>query len=111
MLPLAVVGILAIELELGDAAIIAMVVNGMSSLWNLATLVPSLSVSVRRFHDAGISAKWLAFLYAVFIAVPVLLIFSRPDKETFLTGIVVLFLFGIAAFVVTLLPSQPHDNH
>ena len=46
------------------------VVSGISLLWSLGILIPSLAVSVRRFHDAGFSGKWL-LLYLV----PTILLF------------------------------------
>lgn len=51
-------------------------------------LVPMLAVTVRRFHDVGLSG-WLYLLFFVLSFV---------------------YIGGIIIFVLTLLPSQKHDN-
>jgi uncharacterized membrane protein YhaH (DUF805 family) len=35
------------------------IVSTLQAVWSLGTLVPTLAVTARRFHDAGLSAKWL----------------------------------------------------
>lgn len=53
-----------INLFMGDPNNPNPVASGLSLLFSLGTLIPSLSISVRRFHDAGFSGKWL-LLYLV----------------------------------------------
>lgn len=110
ILPLVLFGNIAAELKLGNTEIILAVVNVGSLIWNLTTLIPSVSVSVRRFHDVGISAKWLLFVYASLIAIPALMFWGGVDETTWLTGLAVMLMFGLATFIVPLLPGQPHDN-
>jgi uncharacterized Tic20 family protein len=49
---------------MGDPNDPNVVVSGISLVWSLGILIPSLALSVRRFHDAGFSGKWL-LLYLV----------------------------------------------
>ena len=51
----------------------------LTSLANLLLFIPGLSVTARRFHDAGFSAKWLLLLlvpaaYAIFAVIGALAI-------------------------------------
>ena len=46
------------------------VASGISLVWSLGILVPSIALSVRRFHDAGFSGKWLLLYF-----VPAILFF------------------------------------
>ena len=99
----------------------------ISLVWSLGTLIPSLAVTVRRFHDAGFSGKWL-WLYVVPVVGLVLAIGSAvPVILGMLQGVLVgeelaaavLGLVGVAAIplvaglaisifalIVTLLPSK-----
>jgi len=66
---------------------------GILSLTTLSFLVPNLAVNLRRFHDAGIEAKWFwILLVACFVP--------------FLFGIPGLAIFIIAGFV----PGTPGPN-
>jgi uncharacterized membrane protein YhaH (DUF805 family) len=47
--------------DFNDPNVVASVI---SLVWSLGILIPSFAVSVRRFHDAGFSGKWL-LLYLV----------------------------------------------
>lgn len=62
-------------------------------LYVFATVIPVLSLSVRRLHDAGQSAWWLLLILASFIPMPVL-------------GIVA----SIVLFVLMLLPTKEENN-
>lgn len=44
-----------------------LLVQSAFGIWSLGTLVPSLAVSVRRFHDAGFSGKWLLLWILPFV--------------------------------------------
>jgi uncharacterized membrane protein YhaH (DUF805 family) len=48
----------------------------------LATVIPSLAVSVRRLHDTGRSGWWLLISFVPFIGSLVLLIFTLLDGNT-----------------------------
>jgi uncharacterized membrane protein YhaH (DUF805 family) len=91
----------------------------LTSLANLILFIPGLSVSARRFHDAGFSAKWLFFLlvpaaYSIFAIVGLVAIGSSyfgsamPTVEDFpvevLMSIIFLiapiFALGFAVFVI-----------
>lgn len=53
----------------------------LTNISNLILFLPSLSVTARRFHDAGFSAKWLflqliPFAYGIFALVGVVVVFT-----------------------------------
>lgn len=83
---------------------------------SLLLLIPNLSVTARRFHDAGFSAKWL-FLqlvpigYGLFAAVGVVSVisslppgqmFSTENLMAFIFLIVPIFALGFALLVIYL---------
>jgi uncharacterized membrane protein YhaH (DUF805 family) len=91
----------------------------LTSLANLLLFIPGLSVTARRFHDAGFSAKWLLLLlvpaaYSIFAIVGLVAIGSSyfgsemPSVENFpvevLMSIIFLiapiFALGFAVFVI-----------
>ncbi len=91
----------------------------LTSLANLILFIPGLSVTARRFHDAGFSAKWLLLLlapvaYSIFAVIGVVSILSSyfggqmPSIESFppevLMSIIFLvapiFALGFAVFVI-----------
>lgn len=76
-------------------------------LYALAIIIPGISLGVRRFHDANVSAWWYVGLC---IAPPILRLFTQfTTGNTSALSIVVLLLglgTGIASFVITLLPSK-----
>jgi uncharacterized membrane protein YhaH (DUF805 family) len=88
----------------------------LTNIASLVLLLPNLSVTARRFHDAGFSAKWLLiqvvpFVYGIFATVGVVTVFSNAPSGQLLTTeelMSVIFLivpiFGLffAAFVVFL---------
>lgn len=107
------------------------VASGISLVWSLGILIPSLALSVRRFHDAGFSGKWLLlyfvpailFFVAAASSIPVILAaFSGTLTGDALTaaiagllGVAVLPLItGFAMFVfnlvVSVLPSKSAAN-
>lgn len=88
----------------------------ISNVLSLALLIPNLSVSARRFHDAGFSAKWL-FLqlvpvgYGLFATVGVVAVLSSvPEGQmlstenlmAFIFLIVPIFALGFAVLVIYL---------
>lgn len=91
----------------------------LTSLANLILFMPGLSVTARRFHDAGFSAKWLLLLlapaaYSIFAIVGLVAIgasyfgSTMPSVEDFpvevLMSIIFLiapiFALGFAVFVI-----------
>lgn len=59
--------------------------NIVSSLWSLATLIPSIALGVRRLHDSDRSGFWLLITLVPFIGFIVLIVFmladSSPDNQ------------------------------
>lgn len=101
--------------------------SAISLVWSLGTLIPSLAVTVRRFHDAGFSGKWLwlyvvpivGLVFAVSSAVPVILGMLQgalvgEELAAAVVGLVgvasIPILAGLAisifALIVTLRPSK-----
>ncbi len=55
-------------------------------LWGVATFVPSITVAVRRLHDANLSGLWLlvsGLPFGPFVLVLMLLRSSQPEGERF----------------------------
>jgi uncharacterized membrane protein YhaH (DUF805 family) len=91
----------------------------LTSLANLLLFIPGLSVTARRFHDAGFSAKWLLVLlvpaaYSIFAIVGLVAIGSSyfgselPGVEDFPVELLMsmifliapIFALGFAVFVI-----------
>lgn len=53
----------------------------LGGLYSLATLIPNLSITVRRLHDIGRSGWWFFILLVPFIGAIVLLVFMLLDSE------------------------------
>jgi uncharacterized membrane protein YhaH (DUF805 family) len=74
-----------IGLSIVDGVIGAKVANGtvglLSTLFSLAMLVPSLSVTVRRLHDTGRSGWWLLVAFVPLVGGIVLLVFMVQDSQ------------------------------
>lgn len=95
-------------------------------VWAVGTLIPGLAVTVRRFHDAGFSGKWLFTLLIPVIAVIVSitqiaeLFFDNDlaiDADTILSvagalapAILLLLAVGIFQLVLTLLPTKTAEQ-
>lgn len=60
-------------------------------IYAVAAIVPTLSITVRRLHDAGLSAWWMLLLIPMAI----------PGVS---------FVAGIIMLVFTLLPTKVNDN-
>jgi uncharacterized membrane protein YhaH (DUF805 family) len=56
-------------------------VAGLSGLYSLAVLIPSLAVTVRRLHDTGRSGWWILIELIPLIGLVVLLFFLVQDSE------------------------------
>lgn len=91
----------------------------LTSLTNLLLFIPGLSVTARRFHDAGFSAKWLLLLlvpvaYSIFAVVGVVALavdyfgdgmpsVDQIPVEVFMSMIFLIapiFALGFAVFVI-----------
>lgn len=92
---------------------------GAAGLWSIAGTMPSLTVLARRFHDAGISSKWPVLGYLALMVVNLVINVGNllapqmfvGNPTVFVSSVgVPLALYALGIFVVTLLPSQPHDN-
>lgn len=112
-------GGIAFAYELATPYSILIGVGGLTGIWYIATLVPSFSVTVRRFHDAGISGKWLVAYYLVWMAVYLfILLATAGDLEQAAACVdiltpwanLALFLMGLVFLVVLLLPSKREEN-
>ncbi len=95
-------------------------------VWAVGTLIPGLAVTVRRFHDAGFSGKWLFTLLIPVIAFIVSitqiaeLFFDNElaiDADTILSvagalapAILLLLAVGIFQLVLTLLPTKTAEQ-
>jgi len=52
-------------------------------LWCVGTFVPTVTVTVRRLHDANFSAGWaIASVFLPFLQLPVLIMLARPSQPT-----------------------------
>lgn len=86
----AIVGI-AVDSALGNMTSdnpVAFATLILVTLWWLGTLLPSIAVAVRRFHDVGLSG-WLLLLFLV---------------------LSVITIGSIIIFIISVLPSQMHEN-
>lgn len=67
--------ILQTALGAGDSAAPALVIGGIYSLYNLATVLPMLSLGVRRLHDTGRAGWWYLINFVPCIGSIVFLVF------------------------------------
>ena len=81
------------------AGVIAIIVFIPLFLYSLATLIPNLSLSVRRLHDIGKSATWLWFFYSPGIATVALIII----------GVMVLSI-SLGSFSLNLFGNYPYGS-
>jgi uncharacterized membrane protein YhaH (DUF805 family) len=94
-------------------------------VWSVGTLIPGLAVTVRRFHDAGFSGKWLFTLFipvaaAIAAIAEIVGIFnaetySSADTVLAIAGalvptILTLLAVGIFQLVLTLLPTKTAEQ-
>lgn len=100
-------------------------VSTLGLIWAVGTLIPGLAVTVRRFHDAGFSGKWLFTLLIpvvagiASIAQIVGIIATAPvfneDVLFAVAGalvptILTLIAVGIFQLVITVLPSKTAEQ-
>lgn len=76
--------IISIVLTIVDAVVgleIAEDVGILSTLFSLAIIIPSISVTVRRLHDIGKSGWWVLIGIIPIVGFIVLLVFTVKDSE------------------------------
>lgn len=54
---------------------LAIMILAVMSLWGIATVIPSLAVTIRRLHDTGRSGFWILIGFVPFLGAIVLLYF------------------------------------
>jgi len=64
-----------IDLEVFDLEVLSSSVTPFSSIWGLATLLPSLAIGVRRLHDTDRSGWWWLLSFIPLIGIIVLIVF------------------------------------
>jgi uncharacterized membrane protein YhaH (DUF805 family) len=62
------------------SGVIAAIIPALAGVWSLATLVPSIAVSVRRLHDIGKSGWWLLLALIPLVGGIILLVFCCMDS-------------------------------
>lgn len=53
----------------------------LGGIYNLAILIPSIAVAVRRLHDIGKSGWWLLLIFIPVVGALVLIVFACFDSE------------------------------
>jgi uncharacterized membrane protein YhaH (DUF805 family) len=102
-----------------------MAASTLALVWAVGTLIPTLAVTVRRFHDAGLSGKWLLTLLIPVVAViasisQIVAIISSATEFTddiviaiagaLVPTILTALAVGLFQFIVTLLPSKTAEQ-
>lgn len=80
------------------------------NILNIIIFIPMLTLTIRRIHDTGRSAKFLLWPFIVFIVSLVLLIIPPIGVIGMILAGFVGFGVSIAVFIFSLLPSQPQKN-
>jgi uncharacterized membrane protein YhaH (DUF805 family) len=100
-------------------------VSTLALVWAVGILIPGLAVTVRRFHDAGLSGKWLFTLLIPVVALiasiaeivgiissateftdDIVIAIAGALVPTILTALAV----GLFQLIVTLLPSKTAEQ-
>ena len=67
--------LVSIALSIIDLAVLSGKTTVLSSIWSLATLLPSLAVGVRRLHDTDRSGWWWLISFIPLVGIIVLIVF------------------------------------
>lgn len=88
-------------------------------LWYLALIIPTLAVTIRRFHDSGRSGWWYLANFAPFvpaIVLPLLIGGSSTEPSGLFTGLIAWLIVGLSV-IISLVPivllflnSEPGTN-
>jgi uncharacterized membrane protein YhaH (DUF805 family) len=96
----------------------------LTGISSLILLIPTLSVTARRFHDAGWSGKWLLLYLTPFITLAmgvfgvINYLQSSPNPELealavsvayFVPTLLLLFAVSVFFLVLSLLPTKPKE--
>ena len=82
-------------------------------VWSIAIFIPGLTLTARRLHDVGLSAKWLlAFWLGILLGFVFMLMGYFSVLFVFLAEVswVVSGIVGIFLVIISLLPSKFKDN-
>ena len=101
-LGLSFVGMMASAVSYGDgfsaSTVFVSLFGGLLAIYSLAALIPSLSLSVRRYHDTGLSGWWFVGLYVVNLVI--------EWTTSGLVWSVIGLLVSIVMLIITLLPTN-----
>ena len=101
-LGLSFVGMMASAVSFGDgfsaSIVFASFFGGLLAIYSLLAFIPTLSLSVRRYHDTGLSGWWFAGLYVVNL----IIVWAASG----LFWSVISLLISIVMLVITLLPKD-----
>ena len=101
-LGLSFVGMMASAVSYGDgfsaSTVFVSLFGGLLAIYSLAALIPSLSLSVRRYHDTGLSGWWFVGLYVVNLVI--------EWTTSGLVWSVIGLLVSIVMLSITLLPTN-----
>jgi uncharacterized membrane protein YhaH (DUF805 family) len=67
--------LVSIALSIIDLALVSGNTTVLSSIWSLATFLPSLAVGIRRLHDTDRSGWWWLISFIPLIGIIVLIVF------------------------------------
>ncbi len=73
--------LIMLALAIVDAVVFGTRYGVLSTIFNLATLVPSMAVLVRRLHDTGRTGWWVLIGLVPFLGWVVLLVFVVQDSH------------------------------
>lgn len=88
-------------------ALVYMLVVYLSLAWALVTVIPMITMSVRRFRDAGVSPWWFGVLIALQMIEQIWLRYSQAEWEVIVATIISL-LTTVAWLWILLRPSQAY---
>jgi len=86
-----VIAAVALGSTSGNAGDASTTVNGIAGAWSLGTFIPTFAVTWRRYHDSGLSGKWLLMTYIlpiVLLIVGIVIAFPVIKQELDMNGTV-----------------------
>lgn len=86
------------------------ILQGISFVWSLGTVLPVICITVRRFRDAGVSPWWVGVLLALQFVVQIWIKYALAQWEVIVAMLIAL-LTMIAWFWILLRPSQAYFTH